>query len=127
MTVPPEQVAGPLVSTLDGPATVDAVKALYRVATNADDDLIAAAVAAANAYVARLPYAQTDPPTDPPSWPADVVYGANLLAGRAYRRKNSPGGVETVTDLGGAVYAVRNDPDIAQFLGTGAYARPIVG
>jgi hypothetical protein len=50
-----------------------------------------------------------------------------MLAGRLYRRRNSPAGVEAFSDLGGAVYVQRNDPDIALLLRTGAYARPMVG
>lgn len=89
--------------------------------------VIGAAVDGVNAWVARLPYASTTDAGGVTSWAADVVYGANLLAGRLYRRRNSPAGVESFSDLGGAVYVQRNDPDVAQMLGIGTYARPVVG
>jgi hypothetical protein len=122
---PSERVAGPT-----GPATLDGVKTLLKITGTADDQLILAAVDAANAYVWTLParvmmYLPTDPPTY--QWPADTVLGATMLAGRLYRRRNSPAGVESFSDLGGAVYVQRNDPDIALLLRTGAYARPMVG
>ena len=47
--------------------------------------------------------------------------------GRLYRRRNSPAGVESFSDIGGAVYVQRNDPDIAMMLGIGTYARPVIG
>jgi hypothetical protein len=129
MTHPPTvNDAGPVASTPAGPASLAAVKTLLRLTTTADDDLIAAAVAGVNAWVARLPWAtDTDPDTGAVSWTADVTYGANLLGGRLYRRRNSPAGVEAFSDIGGAVYVQRNDPDIAMMLGIGTYARPVVG
>jgi hypothetical protein len=116
-----------------GPASLAAVRDLLKITTTADDPLITNAVDAANAYVAELPtrllVTLPELPDDPPvlSWPANTVLGANMLAGRLYRRRNSPAGVESFSDLGGAVYVQRNDPDIALLLRTGAYARPMVG
>jgi hypothetical protein len=124
--MPAEGVAGPTT----GPATLAGVKELLKVTTTADDALILGAVDAANAYVAVLPARPMIVlPTDPPTydWPPDVVLGATMLAGRWYRRRNSPAGVESFSDLGGAIYVQRNDPDIAMMLRTGAYARPMVG
>lgn len=117
-------VAGPFPA--DGPATLEAVKLLLRITGTADDDLIGAAVAAVNVFVRRLPVRGLVvwPMLE---WPADTSYGATLLAGRLYRRRNSPAGVESFSDMGGAVYVQRNDPDIAMMLGLGAYARPMVG
>lgn len=108
-----------------GPATLDGVKALLRITGTGDDDLIGAAVAATNAFVQSLPgsYVQVWPTV----WGDDVTYGATLLAGRLFRRRNSPAGVESFSDLGGAVYVQRNDPDIALLLHIGAYTRPRVG
>jgi hypothetical protein len=129
VTVPPIGV----VVLPPGPATLAGVKTLLKVTTTADDDLITAAVDGTNAYVAELParwlYVPPIDPADPPTlaWPADTILGATMLAGRLYRRRNSPAGVEAFSDLGGAVYVQRNDPDIALLLKTGAYARPMVG
>lgn len=112
-----------------GPATLDAVRRHLRMTTNADDDLIQDAVDAANMFVWRLP-ARNYPyaaPTAEDMWAADQTQGAVMLAARLYRRRNSPAGVESFSDLGGAVYVQRNDPDIALLLGIGAYARPRTG
>jgi hypothetical protein len=124
--IPPNGTDADPTST-PGPASVPAVKGFLRIGTDADDDLIAAAVAAVNAWIARLPYASTTDAGGVTSWAADVISGANLLAGRLYRRRNSPAGVESFSDLGGAVYVQRSDPDIAMMLGIGTYARPVVG
>jgi hypothetical protein len=59
-------------------------------------------------------------------WPARHVLGATMLAGRLWRRRNSPAGVESFAG-DAAVYVSRNDPDVAQLLGLGAYAPPAVG
>lgn len=61
-----------------------------------------------------------------PTWPADIVKGANMLAGRLYRRKNSPGGIESFGDLG-PVYVQRRDPDVAMLLSIGTHAFPMIG
>lgn len=107
-----------------GPATLPGVKALLRITTTDDDDLITAAVDGANAWVITLPASVPDAANE---WLANTTYGATMLAGRLYRRRNSPAGVEAFSDLGGAVYVQRNDPDIAMMLRIGAYARPMVG
>lgn len=60
------------------------------------------------------------------AWPADIALGAKMLAARLYRRRNSPGGVESLGELG-PVYVSRNDPDLAQLLRLGRFARPQVG
>jgi hypothetical protein len=62
----------------------------------------------------------------PPPRPAEQAQGALLLAARLWRRRNSPEGVATFTS-DGAVYVQRNDPDVAQYLGIGSYAPPVVG
>jgi hypothetical protein len=73
-------------------------------------------VAAVNAFVRRV--ATTSAP--------EQAQGALLLAARLWRRRNSPEGVATFTS-DGAVYVQRNDPDVAQYLGIGHYAPPVVG
>lgn len=54
------------------------------------------------------------------------IYGGTMLAARIYRRRNSPGGVENMGELG-PVYIQRNDPDIAMLLEIGSYRKPQVG
>jgi hypothetical protein len=67
-----------------------------------------------------------DPP--PPGWPvvftpdAEVYQAAVMLAGRLFRRRNSPGGIEAVADIGG-LYVSRYDPEIERALHTGAWRR----
>lgn len=60
------------------------------------------------------------------SWPPNIKLGGKMLAGRLYRRRNSPAGVESLGELG-PVYVSRNDPDLAQLLRIGRYERPRVG
>lgn len=60
------------------------------------------------------------------TWPAYWEHGAKMLAMRIYRRRDSPGGVEALGELG-PVYVSRNDPDLAQLLEIGRYAKPVVG
>lgn len=60
------------------------------------------------------------------AWPADIALGAAMLGARLHRRRNSPDGVAAFGDQG-PVYVQRNDPDIAQLLQLGDYARPVVG
>lgn len=123
--------AGDIVELPPGPATLAAVRDLLKITTTDDDDLVQNAVDAANAYVislpASVPVVVVLEPVLVLRWEANTVLGANMLAGRLYRRRNSPAGVEAFSDLGGAVYVQRNDPDIALLLRTGAYARPMVG
>lgn len=89
--------------------------------------------AAVNAYVGGLPVvtelAPLDPPTDPPTappWPDDVTLGATMLAARMYRRRNSPAGVEAITESG-AQYIARSDIDVARLLRIDTMTRPQVG
>lgn len=78
--------------------------------------------AAVNAVVRRW----VKVPADGQAWDADIVRGAVMLAGRFYRRRNSPGGVETF-GAEGAAYVSRSDPDVAMLLQIGPYAPPVVG
>lgn len=59
-------------------------------------------------------------------WPEYWHQGAKMLAQRVYRRRDSPAGVEAMGELG-PVYVSRNDPDLAQLLELGRYAKPVVG
>jgi hypothetical protein len=93
-----------------------------------EDTLIAMFVDAVNAVVRDMPVvdqADTDPA--PEDWTGDglagVVLGANMLAARVYRRKDSAEGVATMA-AGAPAYVMRNDPDIAQMLKLGDYSKP---
>lgn len=112
-----------------GPATVEAVKAQLSITDADDDGFIAVVVGAVNERVKGWPVAQPanlDPA--PADWSAfnAVVLGANMLASRLVRRRNSPDGVSAFAE-GGPVYVRRNDPDVAMLLQLGDYAAPQVG
>lgn len=120
--------ASPAPDVIEGPATLAGVA----VWLDQSDDAGAAAprpqlgmvVSATNVWVRRLhPGTVVD---GEPAWDADVVLGATMLAGRLWRRRDSPAGVETFAG-DGAVYVQRNDPDVAMMLRIGAYAPPRVG
>lgn len=59
-------------------------------------------------------------------WPESWRLGTIMLIARFDRRRNSPAGVDTVTEMG-PVYIQRRDPDVAQLLEIGSWARPVVG
>jgi hypothetical protein len=88
-------------------------------------------VTTVNAYVGALPVVTALPrdpatPDVPADWPESVIQGAIMLAARYYRRRNSPNGVEAITE-GGAQYVARYDSDIARLLGVEVFIRPAVG
>jgi len=56
---------------------------------------------------------------------AEVYQTAVMLAGRVYRRRNSPGGIELFADS--VAYVARYDPEIQRGLRSGGYAWPAVG
>ena len=124
MTTPP---AGPV--WLD----VDDVKAYLRITDTSDDDLIARAAAAVEVTVQRCRPDRWDEFTDVPEPRPDPVYDAGpevyqaavALAARLYRRRNSPGGIETLAD--NALYVARFDPEIERALHIGSWAMPGVG
>lgn len=88
------------------------------------DEQLEAIADAVNYLVRRWPVAQLA--VDRAEWPASVVRGATMLAGRLWRRKDSPAGVEAFGQLG-AAYVMRSDPDIAMLLQLGSWARPGLG
>lgn len=53
--------------------------------------------------------------TEAGDWTSSTSLGAKMLAGRLWRRRNSPNGVEVFTDQG-AAYVSRFDPDVARML-----------
>lgn len=59
-------------------------------------------------------------------WPESWRLGTIMLIARFDRRRNSPSGVDTVTEMG-PVYVSRRDPDVAQLLELGTWHRPVVG
>jgi hypothetical protein len=107
---------------IDGPATVALTKAQLSMTDSTDDTYIGTVIAAVNVVVRRLPCADIDAA----EWPKDVELGSNMLGARLVRRRNSPSGVEALTEQG-AVYVSRSDPDVAMMLALGSYAPPMVG
>lgn len=108
----------------EGPADPEAVMTELGPVPTGDTNLVLDAVVAVNVMVrqwncAALAVGQSE-------WPANIVKGANMLAGRLYRRRNSPNGVESFGDLG-PVYVQRRDPDIAMLLNIGSHAFPGIG
>lgn len=95
------------------------------------DALIDTYVGATNALVRGLPVADkanTDPA--PADWTgpdlAGIALGANQLAARLYRRKDSAEGVSAIGSAS-PVFVMRDDPDVAQLLQVGIYEKPSVG
>jgi len=121
----------PPVFTLTWLAPVD-VKAWLRLdgTDPADDDLVRRVSGLAELYVQRCRPDQWTTPTDvePTSYvpDAEVYQAAVMYAAREYRRRNSPGGIESITDAG-ATYVSKYDSDIERALRTGTWAEPAVG
>lgn len=79
-------------------------------------------VNAVNVYVDSLPHIDRE---DTGVWAATTHLGAILLAARLYRRKNSPGGIESVGDS--MSYIARYDSDISRLLNIDTFRKPVVG
>lgn len=109
-----------------GPATVPGVKTHLGIEDTRDDARLASLVAAVNGKVRRWPCAEAAAGAADWTGAADVVEGANLLASRLFRRKNSPAGVEAFGS-DGLAYVQRQDPDVAMLLGLGPWQSPAVG
>lgn len=109
----------------DGPADLERVKTWLSINDDRFDDALEVVVDAVNDVVRGLPIL-ADPDPEPDEFPARVVQGADMLAARVFKRRNSPDGVQAMTDEG-ASYVSRSDPDVAQLLRIGAYAKPSVG
>lgn len=110
----------------EGPATLAHLKTHLGITDDRDDVRLGGIVAAVNAKVRRWPVSEVA--VDLGDWTTaqDVVEGATLLAGRLYRRKNSPAGVETF-GAEGAAYVMRMDPDVALLLRLGNHQGPALG
>ncbi|MFW0790100.1 hypothetical protein [Gordonia sp. CPCC 205333] len=107
--------------TPDGPATVEAVAGWLQLPEGHDDLAhVAQVVPAVNAWIATFATRGEN------GWPAHIVQGAVMLAARITRRRNSPGGVESFSEMG-ATYVARYDIDIDRLLGLGGYRPLIVG
>lgn len=109
-----------------GPTTVPKVRAYLSMseADERDAELLTDVVAAINSEVRTWGIAADA--TDAETWPERIEHGATMLAGRLFRRKGSPAGVESFGSLG-AAYVMRNDPDIAMLLKLGSWQRPGLG
>lgn len=112
----PTQVVAP-----EGPATAGRVALWLSMSAGPSQDVVDT-TAAVNASIRRW----VPVPADGELWDQDTVQGAVMLAGRVYRRRNSPAGVETF-GADGAAYVSRTDPDVAMLLRIGPYADPVVG
>jgi len=117
----------------DGPATLEGTKVHAGIDPTdvRDDARIAAIVRAVNGVVRSLPHPIANvgdsigDGTGDPAWAPFTIEGANLLAARVWKRKGQPGGVEAIS--GSAAYVMRNDPDVAMFLGLDGWSAPAVG
>lgn len=106
-----------------------AVKTWLKITRDEDDAILDLIVASVLSYVDELPDIRRvviDELTGATAWADSTVAGALLLAGRLYRRRNSPAGVEAMTDTGVA-YVARTDPDVARLLRIENNAPPRVG
>lgn len=121
MTDYPGEVAG---LPTGGPATLPAVKTYLGIETEGEDDRLTMYVAAVNSQVRSWAVAQDS--ADQAEWLPSTVLGAVMLCTRLDSRRNSPDGVAQF-GAEGPIYVSRNDPDIAQLLGLGTWARPSVG
>jgi hypothetical protein len=110
----------------EGPATLPGVRRYlrYKAGDTQDDTELETIVAATNAMVRTFPVCAASVGAD--SFTADVVRGADMLAGRLFRRRESPAGVAAFGELG-PVYVMRNDPDVAMLLRLGSWSLPEVG
>lgn len=109
-----------------GPATLPEVKVDLGITDTRDDERLTRIVAAVNRLVRSWPVAEAAVGGTWADDAPDAHQGALMLAGRLFRRKGSPAGVEAFGTQG-AAYVMRNDPDIAMLLQLGPYAPPEVG
>lgn len=95
----------------------------------APDEHLATVVAAVESLVDGLPDVPREAPTEGHprgAWAPTTRLAAVMLAARLHRRRNSPSGVEAMTEAG-ATYVSRYDSDIARMLRIDGHARPAVG
>lgn len=58
-------------------------------------------------------------------WTAAHLLGGTMLAAHLYRRRNTPGGIESFNELG-VTYVQRSDPHVSMLLGLGSWQPPVV-
>ena len=104
-----------------GPATLEGTLAHLSLAADEPSGSVAAAVGAVNALVAGWLA-----PAPDGEWAPHHRYGANLLAARTWRRKDSPGG-QLQFGLEAPTFISSNWPDIAMYLQMGGNAPKRVG
>ena len=73
---------------------------------------------------AVLALVQGLPAGAPAPWGAETTLGAVMLTARLYRRRNSPAGIESLSEMG-ATYVSRYDSDIARLLRIDAFMGPV--
>lgn len=82
------------------------------------DDSLTLCAGAVCALIATLPVGQAG------KWSESTRLGAIMLTARLHRRRNSPSGVESLTEMG-ATYVSRYDSDIARMLRLDAFMGPV--
>lgn len=109
-------------------AVPDVAKWLDKKNDGAGDTWLPMIVKATNALVDSMPDKTmiTNPDTGLEEWAETTWFGALMLAARLYNRRNSPNGVEALSE-GGATYVARYDPDIARMLNLDSLQTPRVG
>ncbi|PCE13991.1 hypothetical protein AUC47_04910 [Microbacterium sp. SZ1] len=103
--------------------TKEKVRTWMQLQGNDQDAHVTVCVEAVNAFIGGLPVI-ADRATDA-EWPKQVDLAATMLAARLVRRRNSPSGVEAMTEAGTS-YVSRYDPDIARMLELDGYERPAI-
>lgn len=109
--------------------TADLIAKYLDLKQGASDPYLPPIVDAVNSLVTRLPDINLKPDADDPSkliWAADTVLGATMLGARLYTRRNSPNGIEAMSEAG-ATYVSRYDSDIARMLRIDGHELPRVG
>lgn len=102
--------------------TADAVASHIRLA--AADALCAEVAAAVNSYLdGRDDLVDVDTTTGTATPKPAAMLGATMLAAKLHRRRNSPGGTESV-DGTVASYVARYDPDISRLLRIDYHSAP---
>lgn len=102
-----------------GPVTVELVRSFLGLPEpEGDSAALDLAVSAANAFVKRYK-------GDLKEWPPDYRLGAVMQAANLYRRRNTPGGVDTFGETG--VYVRATDTEVERLLRIGRYSPPGVG
>lgn len=95
-----------------------------RLPTGVDEDILVDVCNAVTVWVNRLPCV-VDGLEDGQPWTDDIRLGATMLTARFYRRRNSPSGIDTVTDAG-AIYLPRRDADVDTLLLLNEYNRAAI-